>query len=162
MAMKQRLGGTWKDITGARVFYTGAWRPIKAIKVYFSGAWRDVAAFTSGAISLVISPTSISKSGLSSTQTTASATAVPSGGLSPYTYSWARYSILYSGSATIVANSPTSASTTFTGSNMDSDTTTNAVFRCTCTDALGSSTTADITVAITVRQPLDGGGTGNL
>lgn len=74
--------------------------------------------------------------------TTDATTVTPSGGTGPYTYAWT----LVSGD-TLTINSPTAATTTFTGtpaynSNLS------GVYRCTVTDSLAA--TASITVSATV------------
>lgn len=155
MPMKLRLGGAWRDIVAARVFLNGAWRSLVTIKVYLDGAWRDVANFTSGGgtITLALSSSIIEGSGRTSTVTTSNVTATPTGGQTPYTYAWVKQS-----GDDISAVSPTSAVTAFRALNMDDGETRNAVFRCTCTDNLGSSATADVSVSITRTEPVDTGG----
>jgi hypothetical protein len=153
MAMKLRLGGAWRDITAARIFLGGAWRPLIAVREYYDGAWRDVANFTSGGgtITLTLSPALVTDSGRNSTVTTSNVTATPAGGQTPYTYAWAKQS-----GDDISAISPASAITAFRAINMSDDETRNAVFRCTCTDNLGSSDTADISISLTRLPPAEG------
>ena len=157
MAMKVFQGGTWRDIVKCSVFQGGSWRVIKAIKVYQGGAWRDVANFTAGqgAITLALSPTSISKSGRTSTVNTANVTATPTGGQAPYTYAWVKQS-----GGDITALNPANAITGFRAAGLAVDETRTAVFRCTATDNLGSSDSEDITVSITRLAALDPTGTG--
>lgn len=154
MALQIRQGGTWITPTALKIYSGGAWRNIRGIKIYANGAWRDVASFTSP-ISLAISPTSISKSSVSSVVTTAAVTATPTGGTSPYSYSWTRLS----GASEITANSPTSASTSFTGDGVPNGVTLTAIFRCTVTDSFGSTASAEITVSVRNREFLEGSGT---
>jgi hypothetical protein len=153
MAMKLFLGGAWRDITAARIFLGGAWRPLIAVKEYYDGAWRDVANFTSGggAITLTLSPSPVSASRRLNTVTSANVTATPAGGQTPYTYAWVKQS-----GDDISAINPTSAITTFQATAMAVDETRNAVFRCTCTDNLGSSATADVSVSLTRLPPAEG------
>jgi hypothetical protein len=156
MPLQIRYGGTWRDPSGCRIYKGGAWRNIVQVKVYSGGAWRDVANFTapgsgdtpgsgggsSGSLTLSISPSPSEAASFSSPVTSGNTTATPSGGLAPYTYSWVKLS-----GDTIVANSPTSAVTTFTG-NVPPDATRSAIFRCTCTDSLGATATADVTATL--------------
>lgn len=67
-----------------------------------------------------------------------------SGGTAPYTYSWSRAS----GNATISANSPSSASTSFGGTCEVDVAAITAVMRCTVTDAASASVTVDVNVSL--------------
>jgi hypothetical protein len=92
------------------------------------------------------SPTSLYKTGPTASQTTASVTVTPSGGVSPYTYAWT----LLSGS-TLTVNSPTAATTTFSKTGMISGDSFDATYRCTVTDSTGGTpltATADVPVTI--------------
>ena len=84
----------------------------------------------------------------SSTATTPSTTVTPSGGIVPYTYAWA----FVSGSAATV-NSATSATTTFSRTvfidNPGQQIFRTGVYRCTVTDFVGRTATADVTVETT-------------
>lgn len=137
--MRVRDGGAWRDITSGRVRIDGAWRPLTAVRAYHDGAWRDVASFAP-AMTVSITPSLITET-LGSTSpilvTTNAATATPSGGTGPYSYVWARQ-----GAGEGSANSPTSATTTFSrvvnpGENHIE------TFRCTVTDALGNTAFAE-------------------
>jgi hypothetical protein len=145
MTMKIRLGG-WKDITGGKVYAGSAWRSLVAIKVYANGAWRDVANFSppgpsgAGTISATASPNPCGAVGLTRTVVTPLCTVTPSGGTAPYTYAWS----ITVGTCTI--NSPTSASTRFTKTGVNSGTEYDATAQCVVTDALGS--TATVTVSL--------------
>lgn len=95
-------------------------------------------------LSVSLSPTSLSKVGATSSLTTASVTATPSGGTAPYAYAWTKLS----GDA-ITCNSPSAATTTFTASGLaagGADRT--ATYRCTVTDSAAVSAVADIVVYI--------------
>jgi hypothetical protein len=103
------------------------------------------AASIPSALSLTISPSSLTSSGSNSSVTTASTTATPFGGTSPYTYAWTRQS----GSTDIAVDSSTSATTTFTGTSLVSGSTYDAVFRCTVTDDAAATIYGDVSVSIT-------------
>jgi hypothetical protein len=153
MTMKVRLGGVWKDISGARIFKSGAWRSIVAVKIYKDGAWREVANFTppapggggGGGGTLSVNHLSdFGKGGHSSTLTSGNVSCVVSGGLAPYHYSWAKVSD--NGEATFTINGPSSATTTVTATGLAPDTPATITLHCTVTDSLGvSATTNDAT-----------------
>jgi hypothetical protein len=170
MAVQIRKGGSWQNITGCQVYANGAWRTIVAIKVYRSGAWRTVGNFTApppapsgggssggggggssgggggGTITVMVSPTSVTKTGVNASQTSASITVTPSGGLAPYTYACSFVS--QDGNATYVINTPTLASTTVTASGLGTDTPSTCSIHWVVTDSLGTSATS-ATVPIT-------------
>ena len=103
------------------------------------------AASIPSALSITVSPSSLTKSASTSSITTDSSTATAYGGTSPYTYAWTRQS----GSTDISADSASSATTTFTGTNLASGSTYDAVFRCTVTDDASATVSADVSVSIT-------------
>jgi predicted flavoprotein YhiN len=152
--MQVRVGGAYKEITGASVRVGGSWRRLQAIKVYSDSAWRTVATFSSP-MSLALSRSTISRIGSNSTLTTGTVTGTPTGGQGPFTYAWTKQS-----GDTITASSPANASSTFRATNLAIDETRNAVFRLTCTDAFGSSDSEDVTVTITrIESAIITGGT---
>lgn len=155
MPMQARIGGAWKTPTVCKAYVGGQWRSIRGIKAYVDGAWRDVANFTTGAGTITLTP-SVSSITRNSRQTSPQAgpvTFTPSGGQSPYTYS----TVHISGDA-ISVTTPASASTYFRASTaMEVDETRSAVFRCTATDAFGSTATADVSISLT-RIEFDLGG----
>lgn len=154
MTMRVRLGGAWKEIVGGRVFANGAWRVLKTIKVFADDEWRDVAGFSTGPLSVTISPTFVEKRGSNSTLTTVIATAIPTGGITPYTYSWVR-----TAGTKGVANNPTSAVTTFTATGMAVDEYSTNTFRVTVTDAVGTTATKTMTVIFYRLEQVGTGGT---
>ena len=107
------------------------------------------AASAPTALNATASSSSVSKTGTTASLTTSSVTVTPTGGSTPYTYSWARIS----GSTSIAVDSSTAATTTFTGSSLASGTTYNAVFRCTVTDNAAATKTVDVSVEI-IRQAM--------
>jgi hypothetical protein len=85
----------------------------------------------------------ISATDVSASKTTGSITVTPAGGTAPYTYAWTKVS-----GATITADSSTAATTTFTATSLTSGETRVAIFRCTVTDNVAATATADVTVTI--------------
>lgn len=129
-ALKVFRNGAWQELTSLKVYRNGAWRRLKTLKVYSGGAWRQIGTFVSAlSLSTSGSTTTVIVNGFP--QTTNFASATPSGGLSPYFYSWT----VLSGSGTIY--NPTSATTQVSGSGT-------VTFRCTCTDSAGQTATSDL------------------
>lgn len=114
----------------------GQLRTIKTLKVMDNGTLRLVGNFY-GDVVASISPSYASGTSTGGLATTNSVTASASGGLFPYTYSWALIS--HDNPGTPVAVSPTSASTRFRGLTDGT-----ATFRVTVTDSLGTQGTADV------------------
>lgn len=139
MGVQTRAGGAWLSPNRCQLYVGGSWRQVISIKGYSGGAWRDLATFASP-MSLSISPNPASSSGYTSTQAV-NVTASPTGGLSPFTYSWA----LVAGSG-VTALSPTSAVTDLQATGLVADSERFATFRCTATDSLGTVATADVDV----------------
>jgi hypothetical protein len=79
----------------------------------------------------------------SGSATTYATTVTASGGTAPYTYAW---SLIAHDHPTAIPtiNSPTSATTTFTQTNMHKDAIYTATFRCTVQDSAAHSTTVDV------------------
>lgn len=96
------------------------------------------AAATTAGTYAAATPTSVAVTEASPSMTSAPCTASLVGG-SPSTYAWSRIS----GSAAIVANSPSAASTTFTGAGVGAGATVSAVFRC----LVNGSYTVDVPVS---------------
>lgn len=80
------------------------------------------------------------------TLTTDAVTVTPSGGTGPYTYAWA----YVSGYASFTTNSPTSATTDWTGTLSTPGQERSATYRCTVTDSLAA--TATITVGVSIVE----------
>lgn len=105
-------------------------------------------SITRVAMSATVSPTSLNKSGTIASQTTGSATVSVTGGVSPYTYSWA----LLSGDSFTI-NSPTSSSTTFTKSGMAVGDAYYGTYRCTVTDSTsGTALTATVDLPVSIER----------
>lgn len=81
--------------------------------------------------------------------TSDSVTMTPTGGTAPYTHAWT----LVSGSSAVLVDSPTSATTTFTGNVAKNGPGKSAVYRDTVTDALGA--TANATVSVFLEYTTD-------
>ena len=146
MAMLVRLGGAWQTITGAKVFAGGAWRTLVGIQVYASGAWRTVATFSTAPtpvpLSLSISPASEQAGGSTPTIVSGAFTATPSGGVSPFTYSW----VISSPDGRTSIDNPTLATTQFTATGLINGEPVIPTYQCTCTDSLGTTASAECSV----------------
>jgi hypothetical protein len=157
MAVQVRFSGIWRTLTGAQVFANGAWRSLVAIQAFVGGQWRIVGNFTvppgdGGTFDLGTSASSVSGLGVvdSTTVTSGFVSAVPSGGLSPYSYSWA---IVSSDGQTYVIHGPTSATVSVTGSGLPMDDVSTCTIRCTATDSLGSiAVSGDVAVSLTTHS----------
>ena len=103
---------------------------------------------TSGALAATASPTTLAKTGSGSSLTTASTTVSPSGGAGGYTHSWAKVT-----GGSITADSPTSATTTFSATGLADGETRTATFRDTVTDAASATVQVDVSITMT-RQGL--------
>ena len=115
------------------------------------------ASSATSALSVICSPDSLASSaGLPppnpKTVTSASTAAFASGGTGPYTYLWTFDTDPYGGGGLgLTINSPTSATTTFSGTNAFNGTTLWGTARCTVTDSL--SATASATVFVQINWP---------
>ena len=142
MAIKVKDAGTLRTITGMTVKQGGISRTIRQAKVQDGGTLRTVATFADP-LAVSITPSSVSGTqsggGSDVVVNTGFATASPSGGFSPYTYSWT----YVSGAAAAYANSPTNATTNF-GATVSPGTST-ASMRVTVTDAAGATATETVT-----------------
>lgn len=149
MAAQFRIldNGTLRTPTRLRIMQAGLLRTIKTLKVMDGGTLRTVAIFASP-LSVSASPSeatgSFNGSGVfpPQTLTTDLVTAIPSGGIAPYTYAWA-----YLSGSTFTVSHPTSAGTFFSH-NFVAFGTRSGTYRCTVTDSLGSTATVDVPVSI--------------
>lgn len=101
---------------------------------------------TRAAMTASASPTSLSKVGVASSQTTLSTTVTPVGGVAPYTYVWTKVE-----GNTLTVDSPTAATTTFSATGLLQGENRDATYRCTVTDSTGGTpltATADVFITI--------------
>lgn len=140
MPLKILDSGTLRTIQTLYIRQSGVNRRIRSLKVMDGGTLRTVAVFADP-LTVSASPTSVSgtQSGEGPiTVNTSSTTATPSGGLGPFTYSWA----YVSGGISASANSPASATTSFRAEPPPGSFT--STMRVTVTDAFGQTATADV------------------
>lgn len=134
------IAGAWRSPGRGEVLIGGQWRRITRVEAYKSSAWRSAAQFI-GPLSATADPAFVfgHSSGRRPSQVVSgTTTATPSGGLAPFSYSWA-----FIGGDALTITNPSSATTAFRAVNAES------VVRCTVTDALGSTATCDVNVTIT-------------
>lgn len=144
MALQQFRNSAWHSLSTLYAYRSGAWQRLKTLKVYSGGAWRLIGKFVPP---VTVSAYPAGVGGMSYTNTSVivgsnPTTATPSGGLAPYTYSWAKVS----GDA-ITASQPSNATTDF-GGTVAVNMTATAIFRVTCTDSIGQTATADVSVSL--------------
>lgn len=121
----------------------GAAATVTPSGVSATGSVGTVTVVADTALSLDISPSSVSKSGANGSLTTASRTATASGGATPYvSYAWAWVS-----GDTFTVDSPSAATTTFSGSGNNE--TKQGVYKCTVTDS--DTNTAEDTLNVTIQ-----------
>jgi hypothetical protein len=128
--------GVLQTITGGKIRDGATLRQLQTIKLWDGTTMRTVAQFVPP-LSVTASPIGADAIGTTSTLTTNSVTAVPGGGLAPYTYVWTRTS------GTATANTPAIASTTFTETGMAAEEDRSNTFTCTVSDSSGQ--TASVT-----------------
>ena len=131
-----RIGGAWRSATTAEVRVGTAWKRVIRSEIYTGGAWKTGETF---AQALTATTSDAYPSGTrvgAGYCATATVTITPAGGVAPFTYAWVKLS----GNGSV--NNPTGAATTFFDNIADGAITTGA-FRCTVTDALGSTVTVD-------------------
>lgn len=145
--MKTRVSGASVTITAGKAKVAGVLRTLKTVKVMDGGSLRLVATLvpdlTASAIPLLTTGTAFSNSAV--TITSSASQASPNGGSGPYSYAWSFVSSTGGSSPTIL--SPSVASTTFQLSGVSNGQTFDCVFRCTITDAFGTTATVDVTAS---------------
>lgn len=133
------IGGTWRTIKRGEAYIGGKWRTLTHGDAYTDDEWKQVASFV---LPLTVSVTDNDLVAFGSSNkplkvTTPTTTAIPSGGLAPFTYAWAQLS----GSPSTIT-SPATATTAFSAIAGVSDL--SATYRVTVTDSLGKTATADV------------------
>lgn len=145
MTVKVKSGGAVQTASAISIKIAGVMRAVRTIRVMHGAALRTVYSTTS-ALTASASPASVFGVTASTPCVTDSTTMTPSGGTSPYTYSWALVS--FSGGNTPTVTSSTLASTTFQQAKLGgADESNTAIFRCTVTDSLGATATADVSAS---------------
>lgn len=152
MSFNIKDGGAWRPCVSVWVKDGGSWQPVSGAWVKDGGAWQQV--FTSLEATVDDASPSSGGSGFSpcgDPGTTGAVTVTPVGGTPPYTYAWVRVGAAAT-SGPYQANAPTSASTSFSDSDLSvcaNDTTATETWRCTVTDDNGQTATVDVTVTLT-------------
>ena len=145
--MKVNVGGSLKTVTAIKFNPGTGLKNVSRIKANIAGSLKAAGSFILPLSLSVNSDAPFGRTFGSNPVTTFIATTVtPTGGLAPFTYSWARLS------GTGTPTSPVSANTYFVETVADYDTET-GVFRCTVTDVLGSTAFTDITATFNNLGP---------
>lgn len=153
MTMKRWNGSAYVDLTTAKRWNGSAWVDLTIAKRWNGSAWVDIPLPGGGggdpgaALVVTVSPGSANRSFSDGDPdcplyTTNTVTASTINGTGPYTYQWTRVS----GSSAVLADSPTSASTSFSASICVG--TRQAVFQVKATDSLGAFDTTTVNVTI--------------
>lgn len=135
--MRVNVSGVWKPVTKIKVNIGGAWRSVTQLRANVAGVWKPAGSFVASMSASIDdnSPTGLT---FGNTQVdTNTVTVTPSGGLPPYTYSWARLS------GTGSAFSPTSAATFFRDA-VANFAFSSGTFRCTVSDSQSPPATATV------------------
>jgi hypothetical protein len=147
VTIKAQAAGSLRVITAVKVKVAGVVRSCSSVKVMSGGTLRTVFSAPSSTLALSLNYSSLSVTGAASSLTSAIVTGTATGGTGPYTYAWTR--TVDPGYATVTANSPAAASTSFTASGLISSEPDNATYRCTVTDSLGATAAADVALTFT-------------
>ena len=137
--------GAWRTAIGGEIYVGGQWRSLKRGEAYKDDSWRATVSF---APPMSVSANNTDGGSAGSFITSAPSTATPTGGTAPYSYAWS----ILSGAAAI--NSPTSASTTFSGNAFPGAPSVSTA-QVIVTDAHGD--TASITITVTLINDGSGG-----
>ncbi len=141
--MRAFVNGAFEDIESGRVRVGNAWKNLASVRVYAGGAWREGKSFVPP-LTVSVSPADVfGSSDNFGTAYTTSATATPSGGVPPYTYSWARL-----GGGLGAVDSPSFASTGFLR-GMGFEESATETFQVTVTDSTAQTATANVTANFT-------------
>lgn len=136
MGLLSFISGGWRTPKRGEVYANGAWRRLSRGEAYISGQWCTIASFIQP---LTLTANNINGYSEGRTYVEEYSTATPRGGLAPYRYQWT----LTSGSVNLTntTQATVKASATvpyFQGAY--------ASARVVCTDALGTTASADISI----------------
>lgn len=136
------VSGAWRTPTRAEAYINGDWRKITRGEMYRNGTWVKILNFVQP-LTLDYKPnvSGIRTGTTGATVTTGPAYATPVGGVGPYSYLWT----VDNGSIGI--GSPTSSTTQFTA-YVPLNSTITATATVTCTDANGSTASADVGITL--------------
>lgn len=141
MTIKVRVGGATREITSFKVKVAGTLRTVRTVKVQSGGVLRTVYS-SAGDMSAAASAPTVYGSADTARVDSDQVTVTPTGGVGPYTYSWARTS----GSGLILT--PSFATTSFYINGLTPGQLVSGVFQCTVTDSLGATATASVTAEL--------------
>lgn len=136
MPVQVMTSGGMRTLLRLRVMHFGTLRTVRTLKVMDGGSLKLVGNFYDD-VAVSITPFAVYGGAMSGQVSTDAATCNVSGGLFPYTYQWTLLSS--SGPGVPFAISPTNRITSFRG-QIGSD----ATFRCTVTDSLGTQGSATV------------------
>lgn len=145
MPLKVVVNGVQKDAEEMEVTAGNAQKRVVRVEAWNGSAWKLAQSFAPP-ISLNVSPSSVFGENNSSGVvliTSSTATATPTGGTAPYTYSWAKVS-----GDTMTVTASTSASTAFRLGVGPGDTK-SATYRCTVTDKNGLTAQDSVSITLT-------------
>ena len=170
--MEAYIGGSWRTLSSAEAYINGRWRALRYAEAYISGQWRTIATFTtpttphSGGgggggtgggggggggtttFTLTASPSSVSGEANTNRVTSGSITATPSGGVSPYTYSWSAVTEVGGSLGFTAASLATTAVSIFS----TDPATVSGTVHCVCTDAAGKTATSNAVSVTLIRD----------
>ena len=134
------ISGAWRTAKRGEVLIGGAWRQITRGEVYRGGSWAKCLTFAGPLSVSAYNVTGRTSNRKPANVTSTDSVATPTGGFAPYTYAWASPD-------GVTPLSPSMARTAFRAPVAPGDTNYYTA-RVTCTDALGTVATADITITL--------------
>src|SRR5690606_23481898 len=100
-------------------------------------------------LALTLTPSPLYDEGFDANVRQGVCTASPTGGVGPFTYKWAKVS----GDPIVIVGSDTSAAVTLQSPVLAAGQSVSAVFECTCTDSVGQTAVASVTVSFRFYNP---------